>query len=59
MSYSKLNAQGAPGLSVTNGDKEGKSKHEVANPYLRQSFKGFGDQKGWEMDSNIECLGID
>ena len=29
-------------LSVTNGDKESKSKLEVSDPYLRQRLKGSG-----------------
>ena len=46
-------------LSVTKGDKEGKSELEVSNPYLRQRLEGFVSEGGLEMDSCIEYLGID
>ena len=45
-------------IPVSQGDKEGKSKLEVSNPYLRQQLKGFCRDEGLEKDSSIDHFGI-
>ena len=46
-------------LSVTEDGKEGKSKVEVFNPYIKRRLKWYRRNEGLGMNSNIEYLKID
>ena len=46
-------------LSVTKDGREGKSKVEVFNPYMKRRLKWYRGDEGLGMNSNIEYHEID